>query len=259
VALYDQDTTAEGDFPIQVEPDIPDLDAAFEAHFAAIEKRGDEDLAHVADLYGCDRATWARRSGVEMIPHNNDTLTKFALGNAVEDFARKAFVENLPGWTVTSGDVVDLPGTYGTNLRGHLDLLATNDADPRQKFVIEVKSTTFFPRKDKFGKYVRVAPDEARYHYRLQAAGYACAVGAPWFAIVVVCRESGMRVIFYERSRVLFDDVRRRAREVAAITDPSKPEPAAEPPAHAEGRNGNWMCKFCGYAACERNANPERP
>jgi hypothetical protein len=49
------------------------------------ESRGDEAEAHIADLYGCDRATWYRRNGYPVAVIDQTTQAKFAIGLAYEN------------------------------------------------------------------------------------------------------------------------------------------------------------------------------
>lgn len=226
------------------------LTDAIEAYYAANPgKRGDEDVPHVSDLAGCDRETWARRNGEPMLGTDTATRVKFDLGHAVEAIMERLLVESLPGYTLERGRRVEHGGIVG-----HLDFLLI-PAEGGAPIVVEVKSTTFFPKRQKDGSYKRELPDEAQYHYRLQAAAYASMVGAEDFCVLVICRDSGMVAEFWAKAAQYADVLARRTEAVFGTTGPGEPMPPAEPPSYAEGRNGNWKCKYCRYSLCERNEN----
>ena len=213
-------------------------------------RRGDEAEPHVSDLFGCLRATWARRAGHDLVPFDDDTLTKFAIGNAIED----AMVKRLGSLGALNLElrrdvVVNLGG-----LVGHVDYVLEHCDFPEvpERYVVEVKTTTFYPTFDKVTKKrVRSAPSEAQQHYLIQAAAYALALKADWFCVLVICRESGMMAEFWHRAEGFRAEVLRLAGEVMAQTNPAAPMPAAEPPQSI----ASWACRYCRFVACERNEN----
>lgn len=245
------------------------IDAIERWHAENDGERGDGHLPHVSDLAGCDRETWARRNGEPMLGHSVDTRIKFALGHAVEAHMAKLLCESLGDeWTFHQGERVvlwrDENGVGGGVLLddeepapgsvvGHVDFTLRRPGDV---IVVEVKSTTFFQRRTAAG-YVRTPPDEAQYHYRLQAAAYAVALQAEQFCILVVCRESGQIVEFWHRTADYLAQVEDAVARVLANTEPGVEAPPAEPPAYAETKNGNWKCRYCHFLGCYRNLNAE--
>lgn len=254
--------------------DVIDLTALVAQHFADdVDKRGDEEHPHVSDLAACDRETWARRNGKELLGHNAATRMKFALGNATEDAIALALGSKmLEGWELYRNVRVALRIEEGElrgreldedeqplegEIVGHADYVLRNEKTGGVT-VVEVKSTTFYPRRNPAtGKSERIPPTEAQYHYRLQCASYAVGVGAAAFAVLVVCRDSGLMVEFWHRTDAYVPELLIRVQQVLARTRKDAPMPAAEPPPYAETKNGNWRCTYCRYWACERNNNAQ--
>lgn len=169
------------------------------AHLRAQPERGDEHLPHISDLYGCDRATWARRNGKTLAKPSDELRLKWAMGKDVERLVAKSL------GLESSGDIILRIG----EMIGHAD---HDDGEE----VLEVKSTWFkggVPKK----------PDE---HYEIQALGYAVGLGRKRARIFIVCRASGRKAEFEldvtpERETW----IRNRAAEVIAVTRPGAPEP----------------------------------
>lgn len=190
------------------------------AHLRAQPGRGDEHLAHISDLYGCDRATWARRNGKAKPSFDDRTLLKFAMGHAVERIVADAL--SLNG----SGNVECRIGEMVGHADGDLD---AEDA------VLEVKSTSFLKGK---------VPDEPQEHYAIQGLGYCVALGRSRARIFVVCRESGKVAEFVvELTPERETWIRERAAEVVAVTRPGAPEPACN------ARYG-WQKRQCEATNC---------
>lgn len=219
---------------------------ALSEHYRATPShRGDEDALHMSDAWKCPREVWARRNGIKPFDFTDATRTKFALGNAAETHVFDAIVEPLKakGWEIERGRELNVSGVIG-----HVDLLATRGDE---RIVIEVKSTTFIPRMID-GKRQRRAPAEASWHYVMQACAYALALGAAWFCVFVLCRESGMTAEFWFETDVVAPEVRARMTHLRIVTAKDAPEPVdALPDARAA-----WECAFCDHAACQRNTNP---
>lgn len=204
--------------------------------------------AHVADLYGCDRATWYRRNGYEAEPLDDATLRKFDVGHAVE--AQIASRLSEAGEHVVCGLGVALRveayGLDGRNLRMNEETEADEvvghpDLDlPDHDTLIEVKTTD-----------VRRVADEASPHYALQAAAYALALGRKR-AVVHVTHTAlyGKDEAEYEidpeqyRARVAL-----RVAEVVELTAPGSPMPDAEPAAESAA----FACRYCRWSQCSRN------
>lgn len=207
--------------------------AYFDAHS---EGRGDEDVAHVSDLFGCDLATWARRDGRPMLSISHEMRMKWKIGHAVEATVAEAVADvlALDGWTIERNTVVEVFG-----LKGHLDIALRRDDEA---ILVEVKSTSFLRGKP---------PTEPSEHYRIQAASYALAIGAQRVGVFIVCRESGKWAEFWFDAEPMRQYLENRAAEVIGLTDPAKEPPVASP------RFG-WQCRYCNYAECLQNANPAR-
>lgn len=251
-----------------------DLTAIIAQHFAdANDERSDERHAHVSDLVACDREVWARRNGKDLLPHTAATRIKFALGNAAEDTLAIALQSKIAdGWELLRNvrvalcvDGDELKGrilAHGEEPRedeivGHADYVLRNPAS-NTVTVVEVKSTTFFPRRNAAtGKMERLPPTEAQYHYRMQCAAYAFGVGARAFGVLVVCRDSGIMAEFWYRTEDYVPELLMRAKSVLAYTSAHVTMPPAQPPPYADGKNGNWRCAYCRFWECERNTNQQ--
>lgn len=228
-----------------------DLTAELTAWYADNDTpRGDEEKAHVSDLFACHLATWARRQGMPQIPHDQPTRTKFALGNAVEDHVALALAERLAakGYTLVrdvivavafddDGNLVPCDLEHPEAIVGHIDYLLTHDYLP--PVVVEVKSTSFLKGRP---------PTEAREHYIIQGAAYAMGVLAERFAVFIVCRESGKVAEFWFDTKDYKHEVSRRAMQVLAHTTSEAFPPPPEPPY-------GWSCAYCRYAECAKNRN----
>ena len=225
-------------------PHPPDVIALLEEGLRAMPPRGDEGSAHASDVV-CDRQTWARRRGEEMLPHEFRTLMKFELGRQFE----RGVADILEAQLTLKGYAVYRDVTTSLNgVLGHLDLEAT-DANPYgwlRPFILEIKSTSFLRGK---------VPEAPSPWYVEQAAVYATARNIARFGILVGCRESGkLAPIFwfnlddqrYDEPQTWREWAEARAKELIAVTDPSAPMPPAAP-------RTAWGCKTCPWAGCEKN------
>lgn len=244
---------------------LPDLNALLEKAYSLDAGRGDDHLAHVSDLAGCDKATWARRNGLAPADHDTNTRVKFDLGLTTEKILidRVRPLLEAEGWEVVLGqglalsvagsiDVqpylqgivfppgyLDSPNVFKPSpeeknkyLFGHPDYVLRKDG---QTLVIDAKSETFYPTFDKLaGKRTRIPPPTPRWHYLVQCSAYAFANGADRFGIWSVCRESGMRnrtdvATFWFNTKDFEALLTRRVGEVLERTAPGSPEPACDP------------------------------
>ena len=216
--------------------------------------RGDEHLAHVADLYGCDRATFYRRSGHVAPPHDDAKLRKFDVGHAVE---AQIIARLRDRYDVYSGELIGLwldnaGKLVGSRLVsveevGSPAVIGHPDAwvdDGGAGTLLEIKTTD-----------VRKPHDVVPAHYAIQAAAYAIARGADR-AIVhtthVVPFEKPERE--YEIDvEALRPRVAQRVHEVLENTRPNAPLPAARP----EPESAAWMCRYCSYKEqCDFDGGP---
>lgn len=247
-----------------------DLRDEINADLAILAARGDELYAHISDVYGCDRASWARRSGLPLLQRDPATNWKLAMGHAVEDYVASAIgrlwlsaAEGLSysrneriAWNPYSGNTRrhltpdDTP--LETELIGHVDLQLQAETDrrfpPQTMAVGEIKSVWF-------GKEL---PTIAEPRYIQQAASYAEAVSAEDFFVQVlaVTIHGGKTALelaptFWLKTANHRAWVINRAREVVEATRPTSFEPPAEPPL-------DWLCRVCGYGECPLNINPLR-
>jgi hypothetical protein len=229
---------------------------AFERAFAARESRGDELSLHVSDLAKCRRATHDRRSGNEQIPPDADTRRKWDMGLDFEDRVGEVLAQ-IPGYVIEHNPIVSLD-VDGESIVGHVDFVCRAIDQKDEDFVIEVKTTTFFP-KQVGKKRLRVPPtaSEVMIEHRIQAAAYCMALGIEKFSIIVCCRESGMMAEHQYRTRDYRDLVHQNARESVAQTDPNAPLPPAVPPLSTFNKQGeSWACRYCSNSRCEKNENP---
>jgi hypothetical protein len=186
--------------------------------------RGDEAEAHIADLYGCDRATWYRRNGYPVAVIDQTTQAKFAIGLAYE--AEVVQTLRAAGHDVKTGMSVDLLG-----LTGHPDAVIDDE------LLLEVKTTDARnPKPD-------VSP-----HYAVQAAAYAMALGLVDCAVLVKHAGSHAEVEYHFKAAKYAPTIVRRAKEVIERTAPGAEMPAAEPDELAP-----WGCSYCTWRQCERN------
>ena len=236
-------------------------DAIDEYTLLLFPPRGDERHAHVKDIGSCDRQTWARRQGNEE-KFDADTLRKFVLGFACEDYALAAAASRQ---TVTTGVRLAMrPGFEGVvgrivgadyiptefELVGHPDGVL-DDA------VVEVKSTEFLTSRNP--PYERIIPTletvvAKQFHYVLQTAAYALALNKRWGVLIIVCRASGKKTVLRLDPLQFERDVLSRMVEVLAYTGRDRPMPPAQPPAFSfNGKGVSWMCKHCRFFDCEKN------
>ncbi|SRR5258708_243255 len=218
--------------------------------FTRVDDR-DNTILHVSDLADCSRAVWAKRNGKAMEPFDDSTRRKFDMGIDMEERVGKA-LDLLEGHEVERQHVHHLG-----DAEGHSDFLVRHKTEPKRSFVVEVKTTTFYP-KMVAGKRTRVEPkaDEVQWHYRIQAAAYALECGFPRFCVVIVCRESGMMAEYWYETADYANYVVDALAEKTALTQVGGPMPPAEPPKESYNYKGeSWRCKYCSYSACEKNEN----
>jgi hypothetical protein len=217
-----------------------DLIALLEEGLRAKPPRGDEHLPHMSDNI-CDRQTWARRRGEEMLPRDFRTLVKFELGHQFERGIGDALEAKLRAQGY--GVLRDLDCSTSSGFTGHADFVA---AKPTDSFVLEIKSTSFLRGQ---------VPTTASPWYVEQAAMYTYALNMTRFGILVGCRESGKiaPVFWFNLDEQRYDEPEtwrewtlERAKQIVKVTDPQAPMPAAEP-------RTAWACKTCSWAGCEKN------
>ncbi len=228
----------------------------YDKHFAERISERDDVALHVSDLGDCSRAVWARRNGKVQLTNDSDTLRKFDMGLDIEDRVGAA-LRMLDDYVIVAQHVHDLE-IRGASAEGHSDFICRHMTDHSKSFIVEVKSTTFYPKQVN-GKRTRVAPkpDEVQWHYRLQAASYALEQGFTRFCVLVICRESGMMAECWYKTEDYADEVRKMLAEKYALTKVGAPMPEANPPIQSLKRDGtSWRCRYCKFSACENNVNP---
>lgn len=228
---------------------------ALHAARVADSDRGDGQHAHVADLYGCDRATWYRRNSYDAPDYDAAKLRKFDVGNAVEahivNRLRASGVRVMTGYKVilrvnpVRGALI---GAFATEdeyplcdeVLGHPDAIV----DDGEQTLLEIKTTD-----------ARKVADVVSPHYALQAAAYALAVSAPR-AIVHVTHVANFAkdeieyAIDPEQYR---ERVTERVRDVTAKTLPGAPLPPPQPARESAA----WACKYCAYLSqCSMDGGP---
>ncbi len=197
--------------------------------------RGDEAQAHIADLYGCDRATWYRRNGYAPEPFSPEKLAQFALGHAYEENVAKTLRE--AGLRVEEGACVELHG-----LTGHPDLVVsgidTVTGDTIEPTLVECKTTQ-----------KRQPSPEASKHYAVQAAAYALALGLSKAKVLVFHFVGSFAEAEYDVDPEAWRaTIARRATEIHDRTAPGEQIPPAVPDPLAP-----WGCQYCDFRMCEKN------
>jgi hypothetical protein len=208
--------------------------------------RGDELLAHVSDLYGCDRATWYRRHSELPAPHTPEKQALFAQGHAYE--ARVAHDLIKAGVNVRMGVEVEVLG-----LVGHTDIVLDDE-----RAVVDTKLTRLRKPKD------FISP-----HYAVQIAAYAMGLGFERGSALVYHQGSDLEVQYdihiddfaHDTDGKVFGPMSRwygatwrsivedRAKDVLTKTSPLRlGKPAPEP-----GEISPWLCQYCDWTQCERN------
>ncbi len=216
---------------------------AVASYYRTIKPRGDEHLAHVSDLYGCDLATWGRRAGRPQLAPDDIMRTKWALGAAVEENVAR-IIEHAFGeeYVVDRNERVVIPSN-DEDLVGHYDLFLQSRFNDDNRILIEVKSTSFLRGKP---------PTTASAHYIEQARAYAVALDCQEYCIIIVCRESGrMATFWFEVTGEDRAHVWQRVDEVVAATDPANDPPIPNP-------QYAWQCRYCPFAECLQNQNPAK-
>lgn len=89
------------------DPSLPDIMGASDRFWTQLrrERRGDENVGHVADLKECNLAVWFRRNGFEKASEPASVYRMFQLGHSAEDVEARALAEGLKadGWTLERG------------------------------------------------------------------------------------------------------------------------------------------------------------
>lgn len=202
--------------------------------------RGDEALAHVADMTTCLRAVSYRRRGVEPEPYTAKDLAKFALGHAFEQNVARTLRE--AGHEAQEG--VECAG-FGLDI-GHPDIILDRET------LIETKTTTagaVYPKSD---KERAGQPREVSVHHAIQASAYALALDLPRAAVYVA--HYGFEVVEVQheiRPEDYRETIEHLAREVVALTGPEMPLPPAEPKPRDVVPYDE--CEYCRFRVCERN------
>lgn len=229
---------------------------AYDKHFSERIHDRDDLALHVSDLADCSRAVWARRNGKVRLPHNADTQRKFDMGLDIEERVGKVLA-NMNDYVCEHGLVHELE-ISGASAEGHSDFFMRHVSDASLNFIVEVKSTTFYPVTVN-GKKSREIPriEKTSWHYRIQAASYALERGCPRFCMIIICRESGMMAEHWFDTVDYANDVRKALKEKYALTGVGAPMPPAEPPKESYNAKGkSWRCSYCPLASCEKNENP---
>lgn len=186
--------------------------------------RGDEEKPHIADLYGCDRATWYRRNGYAPEPFAPEKLAQFAIGLGYEKDVADTLTE--AGYDVQTGFEVEYLG-----LTGHPDIVIP------EQLLIEVKTTDLQKPKDS------VSP-----HYAVQAAAYALALGIPDAVVLVKHARSHIETTYYIKPEGYRELIEERAHEIHENTTPGAVMPPPVPNALSP-----WGCDYCSYRMCPSN------
>ena len=222
---------------------------ALDDHAAATRDiRGDEDQFHVSDLTGCTRAIWARLTNKTLLPFSGDRLRTFLFGFRAEDFVIDAIRQITP---VEEG----VEALLDRFLIGHPDGV-TDEA------VLEVKSTEFLVDRQTWQRIVPRLETDLPMHYRIQASAYAIALDKPKAFVIVVCRATGMLAVIEihpEKYRATINDHLKRLRGLRLnleLGDHEMPEPYLPADTINKRTGESWMCKYCSFAACEKNRNP---
>lgn len=240
---------------------LSQLEADFDAYMVEqITARGDEDQMHVADLYGCDRATHARIHHADQEPVDPQAAFKMVMGKDFERHAFASFRRPLQfglkiamwlDWDGISGRIVPEDYEPGpTEIIGHPDAVAAGA-------VIEIKSVKF---KQLFhppwNVIVPQGEEDLEMWHRMQCAAYCLALGKPHAVLFDGCRASG------ERKMIAFDPEHLRNRitfRMQEMIDNLVRHETPEPTLHdftLDRRGNSWLCRYCRYAGCEMNRNP---
>lgn len=261
----------------------PIIDAAMEQRVA---NRGDEQHAHISDIFWCDRSSWARRAGKPLIPRHPADIWKLVMGlNYERDVAEaisaaweaqgplnRAFRGERIAWSpFTMRTRRHLFGARHTDHRfgteclgcsncmpderemiGHIDIHLETESelpDPYPPLAVGEVKSMWFPRS--------TATLHAQPQHIQQCGSYAVALDAANFFIqpLAVIRnpdnslslEQGQTEWF--ETNVYRPTIIGRAQEVIEATRPTSFEPEPNP-------QWEWLCKVCGYGACELNVNP---
>lgn len=212
--------------------------------------RGDEHHLHVSDIFGCTRATYARVYAGDHLPPDAGTARKWYFGHRAEEFAMNAL-----RWR---GKPVELQTTVALSLDfgGLIGRMVEPEYEPQpheflghpdgvtEHELIEVKSSWSYT--------VAKNVDDLPLHYKLQASCYALALDRPVCVIpIVYWRYPEAEIPIFEFDPEQYRDaiIERMAIVLAAMQSHRLPTPNIP-----DGMN--WLCKYCRYAGCQRNLNP---
>jgi hypothetical protein len=197
--------------------------------------RGDELEAHVADLYGCDRAAWFRRNGFAPLPFTPDRQARFAIGHAYE--AQVAKDLRGGGIEVLTDSKVEYLG-----LTGHPDAVCVNIG-----LVLDCKTTD-----------ARKPDDTVKPHYAIQVSAYTLARARLEEAKVLVkYAGSHLEKVYDVDPEAWRPRIEERAAEIHARTAPGSPMPEA---VGYPGDLVSWTCpQYCQWPQCEKHPDHEEP
>jgi len=222
------------------------------------DTRDDTDLAHVSDLFSCDRQSFYRRHGYERPDHTDATLRKFDLGHAYEHQVAARLVE--AGHRVETGVEVLLWLDSGGTLQGcRREDFAEHEFPPDDPSEVVVGHTDIIvdgvPIDTKTTDKRKVDAIVAD-HYALQIAAYSFALGADLGLIVA------QHVATWDKDEIEYpvmvaewrDRIEERVFEVLDRTGPDSLElPPPEPPVESAA----WACSFCGFLdQCRLDGGP---
>lgn len=222
--------------------------------------RGDEQLRHVSDLAGCDRATWARFRNL-LGGYDADTLRKFGMGFDVENRVLTAIGRYAPD-LVLGANVAMSIGFDGIEGR-----IVGDDYAPRSDeivghpdgildgAIIECKSTEFMTDRQSYTRIVPVTREQLQHHYKLQSGAYALALGKLRAVVIIQCRASGAITAISFDPREFEAEITQRIRAVLAISaGGNMPEPTLHP-STLNKAGQSWLCKYCLFPR-PRNGQP---
>lgn len=233
--------------------------------------RGDENLTHVADFFGCPLETKARLMGLPMLAPSVATLALWHQGHAGEAFIARSlepmlkkagwFVERDVLFWIAAANDEDIWGgrldrdAYDAKPRrlvdrdtgnelnpahvavGHADLVATKGPEG---LVLEAKTEKQKAAKDVRPKY---ALQNSSYTFALPRSVKTAVVG-------VIDRRTGDYAFYdVDHGSYLHEIAPLATRAIALYA--SDEMPPAEPPAE-------WMCSFCAWGGCPKNKNDSR-
>ena len=274
-----------------------DLRDEINAELAELAERGDELYAHVSDVYGCDRQSWARRSGIPFLLRDPATNWKLAMGHAVEEYVANAIGKLLlaqqPTTILIDGKPTSITwplaftrnerlawNPYTGQTRRHL--LAPGHGDPfsdpfepcegcvrcrpeeneligHVDLQLQGDSNTLAVGEIKSVWFGKELPTIAEPRYIQQAASYAEAVRAEdFFVQVLAVTIRGGKTALELSPTFWFKTANHRAWVIDRAREVIEAtRPTSFEPAAKPPTD--WWCRVCGYTACPLNSNPRNP